>query len=301
MGYKNFAELIARVQGFQQRKRVAVAAAEDEHTLEALCQAREQKIIEPVLIGRGRQISIALGNIGRDMAGAVLHDVPNNSAAALKAVELINAGEADFIMKGKIETTDLLRCVVDKKSCLRTGSIMSHVAFFEIPSYHKLLALSDGGMITYPDLEKKKHILQNAVNTLRGMGYNKPKAAVLCAVEREDPGMPETLDAAALKKMNQEGEISGCIVEGPISYDLAMSKRSARLKEYDSPVTGNVDLFIVPNMATGNILGKALVYAGGAKMAGLIVGARVPIVLTSRGATTEEKYLSLVLCAASVK
>lgn len=301
MGYKNFAELISRVQGFQKRKRVAVAAAEDEHTLEALYQAREQNIVEPVLVGRAQQISIALGNIGRDREGVAIHDVPDNPAAALKAAELINAGKADFIMKGKLETTDLLKCVVDKKSGLRTGSVMSHMAFFEVPTYHKLLALSDGGMITYPDLEKKKHILENAVHTLIGMGYRKPKVAVLCAVEREDPNMPETLDAAALKRMNQQGEITDCLVEGPISYDLAMSKRSARLKEYDSPVTGNVDLLLVPNLATGNILGKALIYAGGAKMAGLIVGARVPIVLTSRGATAEEKYLSLVLCAASVK
>jgi phosphate butyryltransferase len=213
----------------------------------------------------------------------------------------VNEKKADLIMKGKIQTADLLRAVVDKERGLRTGSVMSHIAIHEVPSYHKLLAVTDGGMMMYPKLEEKKQIIENAVKTFIAMGYENPKVAVLAAVENVNPKMPETVEADALKMMNVKGEIKNCIIEGPISYDLTMSKESAEIKGFNSPVTGEVDILVVPNITAGNLLGKALIYSAGAKMAGFIVGAKVPIVLTSRGATAEEKYLSLVISASAAK
>ncbi|MBP2651655.1 MAG: phosphate butyryltransferase [Firmicutes bacterium] len=202
-------------------------------------------------------------------------------------------------MKGKIQTADLLKAVVNKEKGLRTGSVMSHVVLHEIPTYHKLLVITDGGMMMYPNLAEKKQIIENAVNSLLSLGYDKPKVAVLAAVENVNPKMPEAVDAGLLKEMNQKGEIKNCIVEGPISYDLAMSKDAAKIKGYESPVTEDADILMVPNITVGNIMGKALVYSAGAKIAGFIVGAKVPIVLTSRGSSAEEKYLSLVLSAAA--
>jgi phosphate butyryltransferase len=178
--------------------------------------------------------------------------------------------------------------------------MMSHIAFLEIPSYPKLLAVTDGGMVLHPNLEEKKHILENAVQLMCSMGYTLPKVAVMAAVETINPKMQTTVDAARLKLMNQEGDLRNCLVEGPISYDLAINRESARIKGYESPVTGDVDLMLVPDVTAGNLMAKALIYSAHGKMAGVIVGAKVPVVLTSRGSSTEEKFLSLVLAASAV-
>jgi phosphate butyryltransferase len=227
-------------------------------------------------------------------------DVPNVAEAAFSAVHLVRQGKAEIIMKGRIQTAELLHAVVAKETGLQTQKLMSLVAFHEIPGYHKLLCITDGGMVMYPSLDEKKRILQNAVDVCHSMGIMDPKVAVLAAVEITNPKMPESVDAAALKQMNLQGEIAGCIVEGPISYDLAMSMESAKIKEYSSPVSGDPDILLVPNITVGNVLAKALVVSAGAKMAGFIVGAKAPVVLTSRGSSSEDKYLSLVLAAASV-
>ncbi|WP_411681502.1 bifunctional enoyl-CoA hydratase/phosphate acetyltransferase [Clostridium thailandense] len=301
MIFKNFKELIESVQNSGSKKRVAVVSAQDEHTLQAVFRARKDNIVDPILIGDKVKIKEVLENLKESLDEDSIINVEGDAAAAEKAVELIHTNKADFIMKGKIQTADLLRAVVNKEKGLRTGSVMSHVVIHEIPTYHKLLAVTDGGMMMYPNVDEKKQIIENAVNTLRAMGYEKPKVAVLAAVEKVNPKMPESVDAGMLKEMNQKGEIENCIVEGPISYDLTMSKESAEIKGFESPVTGDADILIVPNITAGNILGKSLVYSAGAKMAGFIVGAKVPIVLTSRGSSAEEKYLSLVLSAAAVK
>lgn len=301
MIFKNFKELIESVQNSGSKKRVAVVAAQDEHTLQAVFRARKDNIVEPVLIGDKAKIKEVLEKLKESLDDAAIINVEGDTASAEKAVELIHENKADFIMKGKIQTADLLRAVVNKEKGLRTGSVMSHVVIHEIPTYHKLLAVTDGGMMMYPNVDEKKQIIENAVNTFRAMGYEEPKVAVLAAVENVNPKMPESVDAGMLKEMNQKGEIKNCIVEGPISYDLTMSKESAQIKGFESPVTGDADILIVPNITAGNILGKSLVYSAGAKMAGFIVGAKVPIVLTSRGSSAEEKYLSLVLSAAAVK
>ncbi|SHH52150.1 bifunctional enoyl-CoA hydratase/phosphate acetyltransferase [Clostridium grantii] len=301
MEFKNFNELVTKVKESKSIRKVAVVSAQDKHTLEAVFKAKNDGLIFPILIGDKKKIQSIINSLGEELASEWIINVESDSQAAYKAVEIIRNGEADFIMKGKIQTSDLLKAVVDKDKGLRTNSIMSHISINEIPSYHKLLAVTDGGMMMYPDLTQKKSILENAVNTFINMGYENPKVAVLSAVEVLNPKMIETVDAAALKEMNLNGEIKNCLVEGPISYDLAMNKESALIKGFQSEVTENVDILIVPNITTGNILAKSLIYSAHAKMAGFIVGAKVPIVLTSRGSSSEEKYLSLALSASSVK
>lgn len=299
MVIKNFDELIKKVQSFEGKKKVAVAAAHDEHALEAVFHAVENNIIEPVLIGDKGKIKAIAAKLGKAVSDDSIIEAADDNEAAAKAVELARNGQVDFIMKGKLQTADLLRAVVDKEKGLRTGKVMSHVSIQEVPTYHKLIITTDGGMMMYPDLEQKKKIIENAVGVLHSLGYENPKVGVLAAVETVNPKMPESVDGGKLKEMNQNGEITGCIVEGPISYDLAMNKESAEIKGYSSPVAGDPDILIVPNITAGNILGKCLVYSAGAKMAGFIVGAKVPIVLTSRGSSSEEKYLSLVISAAA--
>jgi phosphate butyryltransferase len=301
MIFKNFTELIKNVQGSQKKRRAAVVAAQDEHTLKAVFKAKRNNIVEPILIGDKIKIKKVLDNLKESLDNSSIIDVENDAAAAEKAVEFIHHNKADFIMKGKIQTADILRAVVNKEKGLGTGNVMSHFVFNEVPNYHKLMVTTDGGMMMYPNLNEKKQIIENAVNTLIAMGYENPKVAVLAAVEKVNPKMLESVDAGLLKEMNKNGKIKNCIVEGPISYDLAVSKRSAELKGYNSPVAGDADILISPNITAGNILGKSLLCSAGAKMAGFIVGAKVPIVLTSRGSSAEEKYLSLVLSAAALK
>jgi phosphate butyryltransferase len=297
---KNFEQLIDQVKGLEGKKTVAVVCAHDAHTLEAVIRAEKEGLVDSVLVGKADEIKAILKSLDYDKSDESIVSTQSDPEAAETAVALVRAGKVDFLMKGKIQTADLLKAVVNKEKGLRTGRVMSHVTFNEIPTYHKLIAITDGGMMMYPDLDQKKQIIENTVQVLRAMGVDQPKVAVLAAVEKVNPKMPETVDADALKKMNQSGELPNCIVEGPISYDLTMNLESAKIKGFESPVCGDADVMIVPNITVGNILGKSLIYSANAKMAGFIVGAKVPIVLTSRGSSSEEKYLSLVLCAAAV-
>lgn len=299
MVIRNFDQLIKQVASFKEKKKVAVVAAHEEHTLEAVFKAKEDNIVEPILIGCKEKIKEIMEKNNYTLEDEAIIDILDERQAAYKAVELVKENKVNSIMKGKIQTADLLKAVVDKERGIRTGRLMTHFAILEVPTYHKLLVITDGGMVMYPNLEQKKDIIQNAVDVLLSLGYEKPKVGVLAAVEKVNPKMQETVDAAELKKMAEEGELTNCIVEGPISYDIAMNKESASIKGFDSPVVEDVDILIPPNIATGNILAKALVYSANAKMAGIIVGAKVPIILTSRGSSSEEKYLSIVLASAA--
>lgn len=301
MIYKNFDQLSESIKKNNVVKIVALVAAEDEHALEAVILARKENIVKPILVGNENKICELLCKLGEEPLNYCIIAANDNVEAASIAVNLIGKGEADFLMKGKIETASLLRVVVGKNSPLRTGKLMSHPTFYEIPGRHKLLALTDGGIVPYPDLEQKKQLVNDAVQIMADMGFDKPKVAALAVAEQVSPKMSESVDAAELKKMNEEGEITGCVIEGPISYDLIMSKESAKIKGYPCPYCGDFDLIIAPNMITGNVLGKVLVYNAGAKMAGFIVGAKVPIALTSRGSSAEEKYMALVLAAGAAK
>ncbi len=295
---KNFEEMAVLVKNNPTKKRVVVVGAHDEHTLEGVSLACRENIVEPVLIGDIRKIRELINIHGYQLGEATLIDSDNDIDAAKTAVGLIREGEGDFLMKGNMQTADLLREVVNKQTGLQTGSIMSHVALVEVPGYHKVVVLTDGGMLPHPNLQQKVKIIDNAVSVLTNIGYIQPKVAVLAAAEVVNTKAVESVDGQTLKEMNLAGEIADCIVEGPISYDLAFSNEMAKFKKYNSPVAGDTDIVVVPTMAAGNILGKSWVLTAGGAMAGIVAGARVPLVVASRGATATEKYFSIVMAAA---
>ena len=280
---------------------IAVAAAHDEPVIEAVVAARREGIAIPILVGHTDEIRRMLQNVGEDPASYEIIAADSDTDSAAKAVALCAEGKANFLMKGKLDTPILLKAVVDKDHGLGKGGVMSHFTAFQVPSYHKLLLPVDGGMVTYPTLEQKKAIIENTVGALRTMGYDCPKVGVLACVEKLNPKMPETVDADALKQMNLRGEITGCIVEGPISYDCAVSKEIADFKGFVSPCAGDCDVLVAPNIHAGNIMGKMLTVTCGAKMAGFIVGAKCPIAMVSRGSSPEEKFLSIVLATAAAR
>lgn len=298
MVLKNFDVLVEKVKSFPEPMRVIVAAAQDEHTLQAIKHAMEEGIAKPVLVGDKAEIDRICTEIGLVVPEEDIYDVPDVDESAKRAVALIHEGKGDFLMKGKMETAQILKPAVNKETGLGTGRVMSHFVFDELPDYHKLLVTTDGGMMTYPTLEQKKQIIENTVETLKALGYENPKIACVAAVEKVNPKMPETVEANELKEMNKRGEIKDCIVEGPISLDIALDKEIADLKGFDSPVAGDADVILVPNIQVGNILGKAITIIAQGNMAGFVVGAQVPIVFCSRGSSAKEKFLSLVLAAA---
>ena len=301
MVYRTFAELVEKLKASPRSVRMAVAAAGDEHTVEAVLNARKEGIVSPILVGDKALIDAALIKFGASVPAEDIYDVPDLAESAKFAVQLVREGKANLLMKGKLDTSVMLRPVVNKETGIGKGGVMSHFTAFEVPSYHKLLVPVDGGMVTYPTLEQKKSIIENTVGALRAMGYDEVKVGVLACVEKVNPKMPETVEADALKQMNLRGEITGCIVEGPISYDCAVSREIADFKGFQSPVAGDVDVLVAPNIHAGNIMGKMLACTAGAKMAGFIVGAYVPIVLTSRGSTPLEKYNSIAIAAAAAE
>lgn len=301
MVFKTFDELVTIQKTYSQKARMVIAAANDEHTIEAALRAHAEGIVHPIFVGDKKAINSILTNLEATIPTEDIYNVPDLAESARFAVSLVREGKADFLMKGKLDTSILLKAVVDKENGLGTGKLMSHFTAFETPNYHKLIIPIDGGMVTYPTLAQKKGIIENTVGALRAMGYDMPKIGVLACVEKVNPKMPETVEAAALKEMNLNGEITNCLVEGPISYDCAMSKEVATYKGFNSPCAGDCDILLAPNIHAGNIMGKMLAVTCGAKMAGFIVGAKCPIVMTSRGSSAEEKYLSIVISAAATR
>lgn len=296
MAYQNFEEMIREVKAAPVMRRIAIAAAADKPVLEAAIHAYKEGIASPIFVGNESEIRNLLVSLGEiPDVYKIVDCFPGEEGQA--AVDLVKKGEAELLMKGLMETREILSPVVKKENGLRTGSLMSHIVFFQLPNYHKLLMTTDGGMVIYPTLEEKVHIVENAVSALHAMGYENPKLAVLAGIEKINPKMPETLDASTLKKMNLEGSISGCTIEGPISYDIAMDPSIASHKGFQNPDCGDFDCFIMPNLVVGNILGKCYTVTVGAPMAGVIMGAKVPIVMTSRGSDDREKYYSIVMAA----
>ena len=292
---KNFDEVIERVRAFKEMKRCAVCMA-DEAAIGGAIEAEKLGLAWPIFVGHESEIKEELKKLGVDKDYEII-GVDEDSKAAEKVVELVREGNADFILKGHIETAVLMRAVVDKEKGLRTDKLMTHMSFEQMPTYHKLITITDGGMCMYPDVEQKQKIIENAVEIYRNLGYARPKVAVLSAVERVNPQMQSTVDAAELKRRNQEGIIKNCLVEGPISFDLAYKKGAAEIKGFESEVAGDPDILLVPDIQAGNILDKSFNFAGGGKMAGFIVGAKCLIVLTSRSASAEEKYYSIAMAA----
>ena len=213
------------------------------------------------------------------------------------AVELVSSGKADMVMKGLVDTATFLRSVLNKEVGLRTGKLMSHVAVFEIEGIDRLIYLTDAAFNTYPDLKAKKQIIENAVSVAHACGLEIPKVAPICAVEVVNPDMPATLDASLLSKMNDRGQIKGCIVDGPLALDNAISEEAAHHKGITGPVAGKADVLVLPNIETANVMYKCLTYTSRSKNGGLLVGTSAPVILTSRADSFETKVHSIALAA----
>ncbi|MGN0371587.1 MAG: phosphate acyltransferase [Enterocloster sp.] len=295
MEFHNFDEMMELTSSLGKKCTMAVAGAGIPSAVDAVLDAYDHGIADAILVGEPEVIRSLLRERGRNASDFNIVKTADGQTPAETAVEIIKQGDANFLLKGMVETSDLFRPVVKKENGLRTGRTISHVAFYQLPFYHKLLITTDGGICAYPDLNKKKDIIVNAVNTLHCLGYELPKVAVLCCKEHVDDHMPETQDAAALKEMCERGELGKCYVEGPISYDLALSRDRAAIKKYCNPYSGDFDVLVSPNIHAGNILGKCLELLPGATMASYVAGARIPIVLTSRAAPAAEKLRCIAL------
>ena len=276
---------------------IAVVEAHDEHTLESVIASTKEGIMVPMLFGNSEKISEMIKSFGSDPSDYEIISSDGMEDSLKLAIDAVNTGKAMAIMKGRLESGDFMKAIVNKENRLLTGGKLSLAGFFYPPKYHKIFAISDMGLNTYPDLDGKKIIIVNAVRMLNALGIVNPKVAVLTSVEKVNPKMPDTVDAAALKQMNLDGEITGCVIEGPISFDLATSIESARIKGYDSPVAGDTDLFIVPDIVSGNLLAKSLTGMSGSLTAGTVLGAKVPVIFTSRSAEASDKYYSIALAA----
>ncbi len=279
-------------------KKMAVAAAEDRPVLEAVKTAMHQDIIYPILVGDKEKIIAIAKEIDFDLTDIEIVNESSPRISCQKAVALIRNGKAEILMKGLVGTADLLRAVLNKENGLRKGAIISHVALFETPHYHKLLAVTDAAMNVHPTCDEKVSILRNAVELFHKLGVEKPKVAVVGAVETVNEKMPATVHAAILTMRNRRKQITGCIVDGPFALDNAISKEACRHKGIESEVGGDADIIVCPDINAANVLYKSLNFLGGARSAAVIMGATVPIVLTSRADSNEAKHLSIALAAA---
>lgn len=296
MRFSGFDALFDRAKSLG-RAKVAVAAAADKEVLEAIKLAEREGLITPVLIGEEEQIKGLASEIGFSLAKAAVIHEPDPVAASHRAVDAIACGEAHFLMKGLVNSSDFLRAVLRPERGLRTGRLLSHLAAFQVPGFPRLLFVTDGGMNIAPSLAQKREILDNSLLYLQGIGMNPVKVVALAANEMADAKMPATTDARALAAMNKAGEFPGAVVEGPLALDGAVSAVALKHKGIASVINGDVDLLLTPTIEVGNVLGKSLVYFAGATMAGIILGAQVPIVLTSRSDTPRNKLMSLTLAA----
>jgi len=279
--------------------KMVLAASEDAHSLSAVAEAARQKIIKPVLVGDREQTHGLAEILNLDISKFDHVQAGDSQEAVIKAVKLVHDGKADVLMKGKVGTSLMLKAVLNREYGLRTGNLLSHFAYFEVETYHKLIAVTDVAMNIAPNLTDKIGILNNAVHVLNNLGIKKPKVAVLGAVEKVNTEMGATLDAALLSKMNQRDQIVNCIVDGPLAFDNAVSFESAKHKEIKSEVAGDTDLLLMPDIEVGNVLYKTLVFFARAKVASMIVGASAPIVLTSRSDSEQAKFDSILLAAVS--
>jgi phosphate butyryltransferase len=283
------------------KKKLVLATAQDEHSLSAVVRAWKDNIIEPILIGDKESIQNICTSNNYDITGLRIIHEPGIEMAVEIAVKMVHNNEGDILMKGKVGSSTLLKCILNKEWGLRTGNLLSHFALFEVETYHKVIAVTDVAMNIAPNLRDKIAIINNSVNCLIQLGYSMPKVAVLGAVEMVNENMEATLDAALLSKMNQRDQIKNCIIDGPLAFDNAVSLESAKNKGIRSEIAGDTDLLLMPDIEVGNVLYKSLVFFARAKVASVILGARVPIVLTSRSDSEQAKYYSILLAAAASK
>ena len=294
---KGFDDLIKKVSECS-KKKVAVAVAQDAPVLEAVKAAKEQGIADAILVGDEDKIKEVAASLNMDLAGFEIVDEKDNAAAALKAVSLVHDGKADMYMKGLIDTKTFLKSVLDKEVGLRTGRPLSHVCVFEIKGIDRLLFLSDVAFMTYPTLEDKVAIIENTVEICHACGIEAPKVAPVAAVEVVNPKMPCTVDADELTKMNAEGKITGCIVDGPLSMDMAIDKEAASHKGGTGrKIAGDADVLLFPDIHAGNLVYKVLTHLCEVKNGNILTGTAAPVILTSRSDTFEAKLNSIALAA----
>lgn len=298
MVLKNMNDLKHLVDGGP-RKKLVLAAAEDQHSLGAVIKAWKENIIEPILVGNEEGIHNICAANNYDITGIRIINETDTEMAVETAVRMASSKQADILMKGKIGSASLLRSVLNKNWGLRTGNLLSHFALFEVDTYPKVIAVTDVAMNIAPTLQDKIAIVNNSVACLNRLGYKMPKVAVLGAVEMVNENMQATLDAALLSKMNQRDQIKNCIIDGPLAFDNAVSLESSQLKGIKSEVAGDTDLLLMPDIEVGNVLYKSLVFFAKAKVASIILGAMVPIVLTSRSDSEQAKFDSILLAAAA--
>ena len=269
---------------------VAVAAAHD-------TAAKKEGIVTPILVGHAEQIEKMLADVGEVPADYRIVSADSDVDCAKTAVQLVTEGQADFLMKGLLGTADLMRAVLSKEANLRTDSLLSHVMLFETPGYHKMILMSDGGMNTFPDFDKKVQILDNAAGVLHKLGYERIHAACVCGAETVNPKIQSTVDAYELSRMTEMWQKYNMDVIGPVSVDLALSREACEHKHFTAPGAGDADLLLVTNYEMGNAIYKTALCLTGCRAAGLIIGARVPIILVSRSDSADSKLASIALGA----
>jgi len=270
----------------------AVAHPAEESALAGAIEAGEKGLIIPILVGPEAKLREIATKAGIDLRNTRIVDVPHSHAAAAKAVALVRQGEAELLMKGSLHSDELLSAVIAKETGLRTGRRISHVFIMDVPTYHKVLLITDAAINIAPTLEEKVDICQNAIDLAISLGLRRPKVAILAAVETVNSKMPATLDAAALCKMAERGQITGALLDGPLAFDNAISKEAARIKGIPSEVAGDADILLVPDLQSGNMLAKQLSFLANADSAGIVLGARVPIILTSRADSVRARIAS---------
>ena len=286
-------DMLKKLKG-DKRVTLSVAAAHDEEVLLAIKSAVEMEIITPILIGQEHKIRKISKEINFDLSKFKIINKGTIEECAETAVKLVSSGEADFAMKGLLDTSVILKAVLNKEWGLRTDSLLSHVMVYEVPSYDKLLVTTDGGMNIEPDYDQKVKILKNAIEATKPLGLKHIKVACLAAKEKVNSKMQATVDARALQEAGERGEFGKDVtVEGPLAFDLAVSKEAAKVKGFKSKVSGETDIMLMPTIEVGNGIGKALTYFAGAKSAGIIMGAKAPIVLVSRADSHESKLYSI--------
>ncbi len=294
---KTFDELLARV-GEIETKTLAVAVAQDKAVLEAVKMAKERGIANSILVGDAEQINAIGAELGMNMSDYKVVDEKDVVEASLKAVKFVHDGEADMYMKGLLPTGAFLKSVLNKEVGLRTGKPLSHVCVFEIPGIDRLLFLTDVAFIPYPTLEDKKCMIDYTVEVANACGVDMPKVACLAAVETVNEKMPVTVEGAELSKMNDAGEIAGCIVDGPLSMDIALYKEAAEEKgALDRKVAGDADILVFPDIHAGNLVYKSIVHMVPCNNGNILTGTKAPVILTSRSDTCEVKVNSIALAA----
>lgn len=294
--FENYRQIFTELKKYQ-KCRLCIASADEDNVLHAVREARKEDFVDIVLVGNEEKIWRLAMTASLNLKGIEIINIKDPLEAADRAVAEVAAGRADILMKGMVNSSDFLKAVLNPAGGMRTGRLLSHLAVYEIPGYYRLIYMTDGGLNVSPNLEQKEGILNNALDFFHTIGMKEPNVAVLTANEKLNPKVISTVDAHELKLAAHSGKIKGAVVDGPIALDVAINEEAAIHKGIESPIAGKADLLLVPNIEAGNLLGKAIIYFAGGKMAGLVLGAENPVVLTSRNEPPFGKLASIALAA----